>query len=61
MLNEAFEAFQFNYCSIIWILHGGGLNNPINRIHELTLRLAYLENSSSFAELLEKDNFVMIY
>ena len=34
------------------------LNHRINRIHERALRLVYQDNSLSFAELLEKDNYI---
>ena len=34
------------------------LNHRINRIHERALRLVYQDNSLSFAELFEKDNYI---
>ena len=37
------------------------MNNKINRIHERALRLVYLDYTSSFDELLKKDNSVCIH
>ena len=43
------------------MFHSRELNNRINRIHERALRLVYQDNSLSFAQLLEKDNSVIIH
>ena len=37
------------------------LNDKINHIHERALRLVYLDYTSSFHELLKKDNAVTIH
>ena len=55
---KAFVESQFGYCPIIWMFHSRGLNNKINRIHEKALRITYKDKSSTFQELLEKDNSV---
>ena len=60
-LMKAFVTSQFNYCPLIWMFHSRELNNRINRIHERALRLVYQDNSLSFAELLQKDNSVIIH
>ena len=60
-LMKAFVTSQFNYCPLIWMFHSWELNNCINRIHEIALRLVYQDNSLSYAELLEKDNSVTIH
>ena len=60
-LIKAFITSQFNYCPLIWMFHSRELNYCINRIHEPALRLVYQDNSLSFAELLEKDNSVIIH
>ena len=57
-LMKAFVTSQFNYCPLIWMFHSRELNNRITRIHERALRLVYQDNSLSFAELLEKDNYI---
>ena len=41
VLMEAFFTFQFNYCSLIWMLDSRILNNPSNNIQERTLTLTY--------------------
>ena len=37
------------------------LNNKINLIHERALRITYGDETSTFQQLLEKDNFVPIH
>ena len=39
MLFKSFIISQFNYCPIVWMCHGRGLNNKINNIHERALRI----------------------
>ena len=51
---------QFNYCAIVWMFHCRSFNNKINRLHELCLTITYNDKSSSFEELLVKDNSVSI-
>ena len=58
---KAFVESQFSYCLLIWMFHSVGLNNNINRIHERTLRITFRGKSSTFQELLDKDNSVTIY
>ena len=43
------------------MFHSRGLNNKINRIHERALRITYNDKSSTFQELLDKDNSVSIH
>ena len=40
------------------MFHCRGLNNKINSLHERALRITYGDRSSSFQELLKKDNSV---
>ena len=42
------------------MFHSRGLNNKIDRIHEIALRITYKDKSSTFQELLEKYNSVSI-
>ena len=50
-LMKAFIESQFNYCSLIWMLHSRTLNNKINHIHETVLETLY----SSFNELVDEE------
>ena len=59
--NKAFIESQFGYFSLVWIFHSRGINNKINRIHERALRFTYNNKSSSFQNLLDKDNSVTIH
>lgn len=56
VLMKSFIESQFGYCSLIWMFHGYGLNNKINRLHELSRRIVYKDNNSSPKDLLKKDN-----
>ena len=58
---KAFIKLQFGYCSLVWMFHSQSLNNKINRIHERSLRITYNEKSSSFQNLLDKDNSVTLH
>ena len=57
---KAFFTSQFSYCTLIWMFHNRNLNNKINRIQELALRLVYYYNLS-FSELLDLGNSVTVY
>ena len=61
MLMNAFFNSQFNCCPVTWMCHGRALNNKINRLHERCLRIIYNDKTSTFKELLEKDNSVSIH
>ena len=41
--------------------HSRKINTQINKLHERALRLVYNDKSSSFRELLERDNSVTIH
>lgn len=57
LILNAFILSQFLYCPLLWMNHSVyNMNNKINRIHDKTLRIIYNNNTSSFEELLEKDN-----
>ena len=60
IIMKSFIESQFGYCPLIWMFHSRGLNNKINRIHERALRITYNDKSSSYGELLAKDNSVTI-
>ena len=58
---KAFIESQFGYCPLVWMFHSRNRNNKINRIHERSLRITYNDKSSSFQNLLEKDNSVTLH
>ena len=61
ILLKAVMESQFSYCPLIWMFHTRSFNNQINNLHERALRLVYKDHSSSFAQLLDKDNSFSIH
>ena len=61
VLMKAFFMAQFSYCGLILMFHSRKLNNKINKLHERCLRIVYNDNTLSFQELLETDNFVLVH
>ena len=61
LLLNAFITAQFSYASVIWICYSRKLNNRNNHIHERPLRLVYKDYTSTFDELLLKDNSFRIH
>ena len=61
MLFKYFIISQFNYCPIVWMCHGRGLNSKINNIHERGLRVVYHDKISSFKTLLKRDKSASIH
>ena len=61
LLMQAFINSQFGYCPLIWMFHSRQLNNHINRIHKRALQTVYNAKTSTFEELLTKDNSVLIH
>ena len=60
VLMKAFFMAQFSYCPLISMFHSRKLNSKINNLHEHCLPVVYSDNTSSFEELLETDNFVLL-
>ena len=58
---NAFIESQFSYCPLLWMFCSRALNDKINHIQERALRLVYLDYTSSFEELLKKDNSITIH
>ena len=52
---------QFGCYPLIWMSHSRTLNKRINGLRKRALSLVYNHFSSSFSELLEKDESVTIY
>ena len=59
-MNAFFNA-QFSYCPLTWMFHSRKLNNKINKLHERCLRIVYNNNTSTYGELLETDNSVLVH
>ena len=57
ILMNAFFKSQFNSCPLVWMCHSRIDNMKINRLHE---RLVYNDKTSSFKNLLEKDDSISI-
>ena len=61
LLLNAFIKSHFSYAPVVWMFHSRKLNNRINKIHERALRLVYKDYTSSFDDLLAKDNSFKIH
>ena len=57
---KAYIASQFGYWPLFWMFHSKSLINKIIFLHEIALRITYGDRSSSFENLLKKDNTVSI-
>ena len=58
---NTFFSSQFACCPLIWMFHNRTLNNTINKLQERALPLVHNDNTSSFYELLQKDNSFTIH
>ena len=58
---KSFIISQFNYCPIVWMCHGRGLNNKINNIHERVLRIVHQDKKSNFETVLKRDKSTSIH
>ena len=61
MLMQAFFNSQFGYSPLVWMFHSRKINLKIDKLHYRALRMIYLDESSSFKELLKKDGSVTIH
>ena len=61
MLMNAFFDSQFSYSPLVWMFHRRKINTKINNLHYRALRMVYLDETSSFEELLTKDGSVSIH
>ena len=62
ILMNIFFTAQFGYCPLFSMFHNRTLNSKINKLQEKrVLCLIYNNSSSSFSELLEKDNSFTIH
>ena len=53
---KSFIESQFSYCPLLWMFCTRKMNQRINFIHERALGLVYEDYTSSFSDLLVKDN-----
>ena len=60
-LSVQFISSQFCYCPLIWMCHSRKIHRQINPIHQRALCIIYMDNASSFDELLEKSESVSIH
>ena len=56
IIMKTFIESQFSYCPLVWMFCSRTLDRKINQIHERSLRLVYQDYTSTFEELLVKDN-----
>ena len=56
IIMKAFMESEFEYCLLVWMFHSRCFNSTINLIYESALRIIYNDKSSSFQDLLDKDN-----
>ena len=61
LLLNAFITSNFSYAPVVWMFHSRKSDNIINKIHERALRLFYKGYTSSFDDLLAKDNSFKIH
>ena len=61
IIMNTFFSSQFACCPLIWMFHNRTLNNKINKLQERALPLFHNDNTSSFYELLQKDNSFTIH
>ena len=61
ILMNSFIQSQYGHCVEVWMFTSKKLNNKINSIHKRALQAVYLDYSSTFAELLEKDKSITIH
>ena len=61
MLMNAFFNSQFSYSPLVWMFHNRQINTKINNLHYRALRIIYLDETSSFEELLRRDGTVTVH
>ena len=60
-LVNAFFISQFSFSPLVWMCHSRTLNKKINNLHYRALRIIYRDDTSSFDDLLSKDDSVTIH
>ena len=52
---------HFNYCPLIWMFCSRTSNNRINRLHERSLRVLYMDEDNDFSSLLKMNRDITIH
>ena len=52
-------ALNPNLAVVVWVFHSTTFNNKINQLHEVALKIVYLDFKTYFDELLEKMVFLV--
>ena len=60
-LFKSFFESQFNNCPLVWMLHSRKSEKKVNALHERALRFLYEDYTSSFENILEKDQSYTIH
>ena len=60
-MSNSFISGQFNYCPLIWMFSSIRSYRKINKLHERSLRLCHNDYTSSYDELLSKQDLVNIH
>ena len=60
---KSFKILQFNYCPIVWMCFGRGLNNKISNIDEYIRKHygQFTKTKNSVLKLLKRDNVMSIH
>ena len=61
LLFKVFIESQFSYCPLIWMFCSRKMNRRINSLQERALRIVYNDYTSSYDDLLRKDNCLTIH
>ena len=61
LLYNSFILTNFNYCPLIWMFCGKTMNDKVNSIHKCALRVLLNDYTSSFEELLHRNEEVTIH
>ena len=61
VMSNSFISGQFNYCPLIWMFSSIRSYRKINKLHERSLRLCHNDYTSSYDELLSKQDLVNIH
>ena len=61
LIMNTFIESQFSYCPLVWMFCSRDLNRKINYIHERALRLVYDDYTSTFEDLLKKDESLVFH
>ena len=61
ILLNAFFSSQFSFSPLVWMFHNRRINAKINNLHYRALRMIYMDEVSSFEELLRKDGSVTVH